>query len=112
MNKRILLSTLFAMAVGFSANVYAQETTPVVPATPSTQGPNFVDKDGDGICDNYTANHGKNGQRKGKGFVDANGDGICDNAGSGKGMGAGKGSGTGCTGTGTCTGQGKGKSQK
>ena len=40
-----------------------------------TQG-NFVDKDGDGVCDNYQ-NKGKKGNCAK--FVDENGDGICDN---------------------------------
>jgi hypothetical protein len=41
--------------------------------------PNFVDADGDGVCDNAG-----NPQGKGKrlNFVDADGDGVCDNAGS------------------------------
>ena len=39
---------------------------------------NFVDADNDGICDNCgAAHHGAN-------FVDANGDGVCDNCGSGR----------------------------
>ncbi len=40
---------------------------------------NFVDQNGDGICDNCP-----NGNQKGT-FVDQNGDGICDNAGTGQG---------------------------
>lgn len=40
---------------------------------------NFVDADGDGICDN--AGRGEAGC--GRYFVDADGDGICDNAGRG-----------------------------
>ncbi len=60
-------------------------------------GPNFVDKDGDGICDNYYGK-GKGGGRgkrfrtgardgsgpkngsnqRGPNFVDKNGDGFCD----------------------------------
>ena len=56
-----------------------------------TQG-NFVDKDGDGVCDNYQ-NKGKKGNCAK--FVDENGDGICDN----------------CAGNGNCCGKGmmKGK---
>ncbi len=46
-----------------------------------TRGPNYVDADGDGVCDNRPAC----GQGKGRrgGYVDANGDGICDNQGAG-----------------------------
>jgi hypothetical protein len=54
----------------------------------------FVDKDGDGICDNYVAkvckyfvNLNKCKNPDCTGFVDANGDGKCDN----------------CTNPGTCT---------
>lgn len=47
---------------------------------------NFVDADGDGVCDNYMAGQAK-GYRQGKGlrgacgrnFADADGDGVCDN---------------------------------
>ena len=39
-------------------------------------GRNYVDADGDGICDNAG---------NGRGYVDADGDGICDNAGNGRG---------------------------
>lgn len=38
----------------------------------------FVDKDGDGVCDNYKQ-RGINGVNAGKGYVDEDGDGICDN---------------------------------
>ena len=40
---------------------------------------NFVDADGDGVCDNAGSGLGL-GQKKN--FVDANGDGVCDNAGN------------------------------
>ncbi len=47
-------------------------------------GGNFVDKNNDGICDNYKdGNRRGNGLRNGKGkgpnFVDKDNDGICDN---------------------------------
>ena len=40
---------------------------------------NFVDADGDGVCDNY-------GTGRGQYFVDADGDGVCDNYGTGRGQ--------------------------
>lgn len=43
----------------------------------------FVDANGDGICDNYT------GSCIGAGYMDVNGDGICDNYGN-CGMGTGR----------------------
>ena len=66
-------------------------------ATPATQtgSTNFIDEDGDGICDNWQA--GGKGLGLGKGnrenFVDEDGDGICDNYQSGlrKGLGQGRG---------------------
>lgn len=42
------------------------------------QGQGFIDADGDGICDN------QNARCQGQSFTDANGDGICDNAGNGQ----------------------------
>ena len=36
------------------------------------QAQNFVDADGDGVCDRWTEGRGQN-------FVDADGDGVCDN---------------------------------
>lgn len=60
---------------------------------------NFVDENGDGICDLYqgggkgfgrqTGNKGQNGLHN---FVDADGDGVCDNAGNTGNRGTGRGS--------------------
>ena len=59
--------------------------------TPRNQGPAFVDADGDGVCDNYTAGGRGQGAKQGRGqgvrsgrgtgsnFVDADNDGVCDN---------------------------------
>ncbi len=59
-------------------------------------GCQFLDEDGDGICDNY--NQGICGIGNGTGYVDEDGDGICDNYSSG--MGGGRGRGRGCGGNG------------
>ena len=56
------------------------------------QGSRFVDADGNGICDNYTAYC--KGTGYGTGYVDADNDGVCDNYASG-GQGTGCGSGWG-----------------
>jgi hypothetical protein len=40
---------------------------------------NFIDADGDGVCDNCTGKGTGKGNRTGSDFVDADGDGICDN---------------------------------
>lgn len=39
----------------------------------------FLDADGDGICDNYNTGSCGTGAGRGAGYVDADGDGICDN---------------------------------
>ena len=44
----------------------------------ASRGENFVDKDGDGVCDNI-------GSGNGGYFVDKDGDGVCDNIGRGNG---------------------------
>ena len=48
-----------------------------------TGGGNYVDADGDGICDNRGTGGGN--------YVDADGDGICDNRGAGGGAWRGRG---------------------
>lgn len=55
-----------------------QKTT-TVKTTPVNKGPNFVDKNNDGICD-YRQNSQGNAN-KGKNYVDKNNDGVCDNYG-------------------------------
>jgi len=50
--------------------------------TGACNGTNYVDADGDGVCDNAGTGTGTN-------YVDADGDGVCDNAGTGTGTGAG-----------------------
>ena len=45
-------------------------------------GDNFVDADGDGVCDNMGSGTGT-----GTNYADADGDGVCDNMGSGTGTG-------------------------
>ncbi|GMV95310.1 MAG: hypothetical protein AMXMBFR82_50880 [Candidatus Hydrogenedentota bacterium] len=89
--------------------------------TPSGKGVNYVDADGDGVCDNYGTSacngcQGGKGQGKGQGVCDGTGkgqgkgkgQGVCDGSGKGQGKGQGKGKGT-CDGTGKGQGKGKGK---
>ena len=72
---------------------------------------NFVDKNNDGICDNYQA---RVNSGRGANFVDKNGDGVCDNRGNfGKGRGNSNGCGKGYQhrngqGRGNCCGRGNG----
>jgi len=83
MKKLVLLSTLILGITFFSAQIVAQTTQSpeksVKAQTTQTNqnGPgNFVDKNGDGICDNHQA---RGSQANCANFVDANKDGICDN---------------------------------
>lgn len=90
----IVLGVSFAYAgsgKNFAKNTDAANTTVI-------KGPNFVDENGDGICDNQgkkgkgggKGKHNRRGARDGSGpkngsnnrgpnFADKNGDGICDN---------------------------------
>lgn len=52
--------------------------------------PGYVDADGDGVCDNCAANQGAC-----PGYTDADNDGVCDNYGTGNGYGTGGGYGCG-----------------
>lgn len=54
----------------------------------------YVDRNNDGVCDNYGVGKGANGQGSCAGYADADGDGICDNYANG--CGNGRGSGYGC----------------
>ena len=72
-------------------------------------GWNFVDADGDGVCDNWGSGNQRLrtpgcGLGQGQGFIDADGDGVCDNwngqgagvqRGQGRGLGQGQGQGQG-----------------
>lgn len=77
--KNLLIPIIASMLLfGLSTTVSAQTGMAKTPAK-TTVGPNFVDANNDGICDNRPS--GKQGVR-GRNFVDANNDGICDNRGS------------------------------
>jgi hypothetical protein len=54
-----------------SANQPAQKQNTVNPAPG-----NFVDKDNNGVCDNFES---RQGNGRGANFIDKNNDGICDN---------------------------------
>ena len=59
-------------------------------------GPNFIDQDGDGVCDNSGVGIGVGiGIGSGSGFVDVDQNGVCDNADLGYGKGNKKGKGLG-----------------
>ena len=84
-------------------------------------GWNFVDADGDGVCDNWGSGNQRLrtpgcGLGQGQGFIDADNDGVCDNwngqgagvqRGQGRGLGQGQGQGHG-NGNGNGSGWGRG----
>ncbi len=99
--KRMLILTIASLA--FAGWASAQTPPAATPSpTPQSVGPNYVDADGDGICDYYQAGGRGNGAgRKGRGGYGP-GDGTGNQgAGPRDGSGYGAGSGTGnCDGTG------------
>ena len=109
MKRLINLSIILVLVSVFTTSVFAQEQNnqnrKMVKAqtlqSGNAQGVNWVDADGDGICDNAGTNNQRQG--KGHGLKDGSGSGVRpqDGTGFGKGSGAGSGSGTGeCDGTG------------
>ena len=83
MKKLLLMSALILGIIFITGKSNAQTTQSPDKATKAqttqtgqnTSG-NFIDKNGDGVCDNFQ-NRGK--QPNCAKFVDANGDGVCDN---------------------------------
>lgn len=83
MKKLVLMSALIFGIIFITVKSNAQTTQSPDKAvkaqttqTGQNTSPNFVDKNGDGICDNHQT-RGKQAQCAK--FVDANGDGVCDN---------------------------------
>jgi hypothetical protein len=104
--KRTIITALGIVVLFASLAAAQQSTQPNAPANGQTQarvGPNFVDADGDGICDLQQA---RAGQKRGHGYGPGDGTGNRgvgpkDGTGYGAMSGAGKGAGAGnCTGTG------------
>ncbi len=100
--KTIVITIAFAMmtVVAFGQNnqqAKAANKAQTETKVQTRKGPNFVDKNKNGICDNYeqgtrpARGQGKNSQ--GAKFVDKNKDGVCDNYQSGNRQGRGKGQG-------------------
>ena len=100
--KRFMILTVGAM-VAFAATASAQSNPPPANPNPPAQsqvGPNYVDNDGDGVCDRYQdrdrTRAGK-GARRGNGPRDGSGN---QGVGPRDGSGYGPGSGANCDGTG------------
>ncbi len=98
-NTTLALALVAALGVLFTHDALAQEK-----GTGKTRGAQFVDQDGDGVCDNYTARSGQKmgNAHKGKGYGPGNGTG---NMGQGPKDGTGYGK-MGGNGTGLCDGTG------
>jgi len=79
----LALSTVAGVALAQESQPAPQEPT-VESTDPGDWGPNFVDEDGDGVCDYWTegrrgyGNGYRRGQGQGPAFVDEDGDGVCD----------------------------------
>lgn len=80
----LTVGTTSAFAVGRRANYVDANGDGVCDnyGTGRGQGMYYVDANGDGVCDNYGTGRGQ-----GMYYVDANGDGVCDNYGMGRGAG-------------------------
>lgn len=103
--KRTLIAAACLVLVSAPFAV-AQQAPPPAGSTPTQTGvgPNFVDADGDGICDLQGT---RAGQRRGRGMGPGDGTGHQGNGPrDGSGFGAMNGGGQGRNCTGTCTGQG------
>jgi hypothetical protein len=103
-NTAIALAVISAFGFAQTANKEQTKTTAKVQTqnvSKAQRGANFVDADGDGVCDNFATKSGVQGKH-GKGKGPGNGTG---NQGVGPKDGTGYGAGTG-NGTGTCDGTG------
>lgn len=83
MKKLVLMSgmVLVIIFITVKSNAQATQSTDKAVKAQTTQAgqntsQNFVDKNGDGICDNHQA---RGQQANCSKFTDANGDGVCDN---------------------------------
>ncbi|MBK8943980.1 MAG: hypothetical protein IPM32_01800 [Ignavibacteriae bacterium] len=102
MKSIINLAAMLLVVTLLSSPIFAQEDIDVPITGDVVHGPNWVDADGDGICDNVgTGNQGK-GAGKGYGIKDGSGAKVQPQDGSGYGKGNGAGNGTGvCDGSGS-----------
>ncbi len=101
---------LAAIAIVFFASIsFTNAQVKDVKKQGVNKGVNFVDANGDGICDNFTGTKGngpkdgtgnKNGKGKGMKKGNGNGTGICNGTGMGSGTGTGVCDGTGPKGNG------------
>ena len=85
MMRKLIVPVFAAVAlVMVMGTVALAADTPTTPPNSASQCVNFVDADGDGICDNASQQAGQGtglGQNSNGAFVDADGDGVCDKLG-------------------------------
>ena len=95
MNRAALI--VLALVALATAGVLAQTAAKPAPQKPApvAVGPNFVDANGDGICDNFAAMGGRQGRGFGRGMGAGAGQGMGPGAGRGLGAGVGRGMGGG-----------------
>jgi len=114
MKRLINLSVVLLVLSIFTSSIFAQEEVNIqnkrmVKAQTqqglNTQGPNWTDADGDGICDNFGTSSREQSNGKGHGLKDGNGAGTRPQDGTGFGKGNRTGLGDG-TGAGVCDGSG------
>jgi hypothetical protein len=102
--KRIIITAIalsVVAALGFAQSTAKEQTstadkTQTQTVTKGQRGANFIDADGDGVCDNFqtkAGGQGKQGKGMGKGAGKGMGNGTCTGSGAG-------------TGTGVCDGTG------
>jgi hypothetical protein len=76
MKNIFVILAVVILAVSLNSDLFAQGGKKGNPNSPKT---NWVDANGDGVCDNYTGSPKMNHGKVKPNFVDADGDGICDN---------------------------------
>jgi hypothetical protein len=84
--KKVALIGLAVLAILVIGVSIAAAQGPAGDDTPVAPGANFVDEDGDGVCDLMGTGAAGNSYRHGAGganFVDEDGDGVCDLMGTG-----------------------------
>ncbi|HNX42870.1 MAG TPA: hypothetical protein PLJ84_00400 [Bacteroidales bacterium] len=85
MKNTVRLFAAMALTAFFITGLQAQTTSADQAKTrqksTAINRPAFVDKNNDGVCDNYSSGRY---QGRGANFVDKNNDGVCDNYGSGR----------------------------
>lgn len=97
MKRILIISAGLLIAVAAVASAQTAPAPAPAPTAPASVGPNFVDANGDGICDRFQA--GQPRQGKGYGKRDGTGQRLRPRDGTGRGPGPAAGGGT-CDGTG------------